>query len=109
MSIACWSSRYTIPASQALSSRQPFEAPATKTEQRLSELWTELLGSESPSVNDHFFEIGGNSLKAASLVSKIHQAFGVELSISDLFAQSSLSAMAKHIDASDTSDSKRFH
>lgn len=83
---------------------QPSTTPKTVTELRLADLWVELLRSEVPGANDHFFEIGGNSLKAASLVSKIHQEFGVELTITDLFSEPSLSGMAKLIDASDTSD-----
>lgn len=85
-------------------SQHPYEAPSTETEIILANLWTELLGSGSPGKHDHFFEIGGNSLKAASLVSKIHQAFGVELSISDPFTQPTLSGMAKLIDDSDMSN-----
>ncbi|MBA9087964.1 FkbH-like protein [Fontibacillus solani] len=90
-------------ALQSKSKRQLYEAPKTATELRLADLWMELLGNDAPGANDHFFEIGGNSLKAASLVSKIHQEFGVELTISDLFHEPSLSDMAKLIDVSETS------
>ncbi|MNO20449.1 Tyrocidine synthase 3 [compost metagenome] len=87
--------------SQLEESRRPYEAPVTTTELRLAKLWAELLGGSAPGMNDHFFEAGGNSLKAASLVSKIHQAFGVELTIGELFMNASLSEMAGLIDASD--------
>lgn len=82
--------------------RKPFEAPSTPTERRLAQIWTEMLG-ESPGRYDHFFEIGGNSLKAASLVSKVHQVFGVELSIGDMFAEPSLYELAQMIDSSEAS------
>lgn len=81
-----------------------YESPSTTTELKLAELWKELLKVEVPGIHAHFFDMGGNSLKAATLVSKIHQAFGVELSIGDLFADPTLRAMAARIEGTGEAD-----
>jgi amino acid adenylation domain-containing protein len=62
-----------------------YEAPATEIEQKLSALWIKLLNIPKVGLNDHFFELGGQSLKAAQLVSLIHKNFQVEMSIKNIF------------------------
>ncbi len=55
-------------------------------EQRIGELWREVLLVEEigPSVS-FFFAIGGNSLKTLKLLNRVNQAFGVQLSVRDFF------------------------
>jgi amino acid adenylation domain-containing protein/thioester reductase-like protein len=60
-------------------------APRTETESRMAALWLDLLGLEYVGVFDNFFELGGNSLAAASLIASVHEEFGIELAISQLF------------------------
>ena len=59
-----------------------YVAPAGEIEERLAEIWAEVLripeGEISAAVN--FFEVGGHSLKATVLASKIHRVMGVRLS-----------------------------
>src|SRR5690606_35313430 len=47
--------------------------PATATEIELAAIWSELLGVEEPSLEDSFFEVGGNSLTAARMIHAIRQ------------------------------------
>ncbi|OBZ12712.1 non-ribosomal peptide synthetase [Bacillus sp. FJAT-26390] len=72
--------------------------PRTKTEVKLASLWSELLGAERIGIHDDFFKLGGHSLKAMSLVSKVFQAFGVKLQLSSLFENATIGALASVID-----------
>ncbi|MCB1130062.1 MAG: amino acid adenylation domain-containing protein [Verrucomicrobiae bacterium] len=47
------------------------EPPATSTERRLAEIWSELLGVPSIGRDDSFFELGGHSLMALQLFARI--------------------------------------
>ncbi|RKH08588.1 hypothetical protein D7V97_18990 [Corallococcus sp. CA053C] len=54
-------------------------------ERRLAGWWRELLGVEVVRPEDHFLEIGGNSLMATLLSNRIESELGVEVSMVDLF------------------------
>ena len=59
--------------------------PTNEDEKKMVKLWQEVLGISRVGINDNFFEIGGHSLKAAVLVSKIQKEFSVEISLSEIF------------------------
>ncbi|RKI10859.1 non-ribosomal peptide synthetase [Corallococcus sp. AB030] len=75
-----------------------YVAPRTPTEQRLAGLWQELLGVTRVGANDHFFDLGGHSLLATQALSRIRQAFSVELPLRRLFETPTLDAVARLID-----------
>jgi acyl carrier protein len=62
-----------------------FVAPRSPMEERLAGLWSELLDIDQIGVNDNFFDLGGHSLLAMQLLSRIREAFQVELSVRSLF------------------------
>ncbi|MGN6601349.1 MAG: amino acid adenylation domain-containing protein [Ginsengibacter sp.] len=62
-----------------------FLAPRNETEIRLAEIWQELLGKSEVGLLDDFFELGGNSLKAISIIATIYKTFQVKLEIKDFF------------------------
>ncbi len=57
--------------------------PGNDTERRVAALWAELLAIPVVDVNSDFFDMGGHSLLAARLISKVQRAFGVELSLAE--------------------------
>ncbi|SKA47939.1 amino acid adenylation domain-containing protein [Chitinophaga eiseniae] len=69
-------------------------APRNSTEEKLVVIWRQLLGREKISVHDHFFEMGGHSLKATRLVSQIYKTFEVKIGLKDIFAHPSIEAQA---------------
>jgi tyrocidine synthetase-3 len=83
--------------------KKEFELPRNNEEQKLHDLWRNLLSREKINVHDNFFKIGGHSLKATQLVARIRQSFNVKLSLKDIFNAPVLSDLAKLI-ASKTSD-----
>nr|QEO74047.1 condensation domain-containing protein [uncultured bacterium] len=74
-------------------SREEFVAPRNSIERKLAEIWSELLGIEQVDVNDrflvsihdHFFDLGGHSLMAVRMFSRVREAFGVELPLNLIF------------------------
>ena len=75
-----------------------YVAPVTATEIKLANLWQEVLGREKVGIKDNFFDLGGHSLKATKLVSMVHKAFDVKLSLTDLFTQVNVEKQARLID-----------
>ncbi|MGD2092001.1 MAG: amino acid adenylation domain-containing protein, partial [Candidatus Aminicenantes bacterium] len=61
------------------------DLPQSRREKILAEIWKEVLGKDRVGLNDNFFEIGGQSLKATLLASKIHEAFDVRVALKDIF------------------------
>lgn len=82
----------------------PHAAPAgtstTPTEARLLELWAEVLGQQQAGLDDHFFDVGGHSLLAVRLFSRIEDEFGTRLRISKLFEAPTVRLLAAAIDSS---------
>jgi len=64
-----------------------FVAPHSPMEEKLAELWSELLDIDRIGVNDNFFDLGGHSLLAMQLLSRIRDKFQVELSVRSLFTE----------------------
>lgn len=68
--------------------------PSNEIEIKLVELWKDILNISNISVEDNFFALGGHSLKAAILCTRIHKELSVEISIKQLFENSTISKLA---------------
>ncbi|WP_300665252.1 non-ribosomal peptide synthetase [Fluviicola sp.] len=69
----------------------------TPLEQKLAELWKEILGVSAVGIHDNFFDLGGHSLLATRLVSRILDEFGVRLPVKIIFEAPELEKMAVEI------------
>jgi amino acid adenylation domain-containing protein len=81
-----------------------FIAPRTAVERRIAELWKEILGISRIGVLDDFFAVGGQSLLAMRLISRIRSSFEVELALRLIFESPTLEGMAGHVEAALRSD-----
>jgi len=60
-----------------------YKKPADKIQQAVCEIWEEFFGISGIGINDHFFELGGDSLKATSVISVIHKKLGVKIPLAE--------------------------
>jgi len=74
-------------------------APRTPTEQMVMGVFREVLGRTDFGVLDNFFDLGGHSLMAARIMSRLRAASGRDLPLRVLFERQTVSAMAEAIDA----------
>ncbi|MEV4050202.1 amino acid adenylation domain-containing protein [Amycolatopsis sp. NPDC049688] len=68
--------------------------PRTPVEATLCEIWADVLGVPEVGIDDDFFVIGGHSLLANSVVSRVRSALAAALSIRDLFEARTVSRLA---------------
>ncbi|WP_338045026.1 amino acid adenylation domain-containing protein, partial [Myxococcus vastator] len=91
--------RKALPAPETHSQKPAhFEAPRTPTEEKLASLFSEVLNVERVSVEEDFFELGGHSLLATQLVSRVREAFRVELPLRTVFESRSVETLARRLD-----------
>jgi fengycin family lipopeptide synthetase D len=88
-----------------------FVAASDQTEEKLVEIWSEVLklDKEKISVNKGFFELGGNSLKAFGLVSKIHKAFNIRINIVQFFKFYTIIEVANYIKTMEIKDDMNIY
>ncbi len=82
-----------------IKSVQEYVAPRNDLEQKLAQVWSEVLKVDMKkiSINTNFFEIGGHSLKAAVLISKIHKKLNVRVPMIELFKRPTLKGLVDFI------------
>lgn len=78
-----------------------YDAPANDTEIKLVGIWQEILGVDGIGTNDNFFEMGGHSLRAAILISRIRKEINAEISLKDVFANPTVKGLADQIKRSE--------
>jgi acyl carrier protein len=89
-----------VPDASVLPEREHV-APRNAMEELLVEIWAEVLGLERErvGVHDDFFEIGGHSLLAFQMITRIQDDLGVEMPLRSLFESPSLAALAERVAA----------
>jgi amino acid adenylation domain-containing protein len=76
-----------------------YEPPQGRIEWSLVSIWSGLLGSDRIGRDDHFFSLGGHSLMAVQLLSRIRQKLQVEIPLTMIFRYPLLSELARQIGA----------
>ena len=70
------------------------EIDQSTLEKRIAAIWTEVLGVSPVAVKDNFFDLGGTSLLATQVLSRIHRAFGADLSVRSFLESPTLAGLA---------------
>ena len=73
--------------------------PATRTQETVAGIFSEVLELERVGAEDNFFHLGGNSLLAMRVISRVRQALGIELPLRGFFVGPTVSQVAACIDA----------
>jgi acyl carrier protein len=81
-----------------------FIAPRTETELKLAAIVKEILQIDKVGVKDSFFDLGGHSMMATQVVSRIRDAFDVEISLRVLFERPTVEGIALSVTEAQTED-----
>jgi len=93
-------SRRLAPAHSRPESGAAYVPPGNRVEQTITEFWQDLFGIKQVGIHDNFFDLGGNSLLAIQLVSRLRKAFQIELPMSKLFESPTVTELARAVAAS---------
>jgi amino acid adenylation domain-containing protein len=91
-----------LPAPDASLMLEVYLAPQTTTEVCLCEIWQDVLAIEQVGIEDNFFTIGGDSIRALSVIAK-GRKLGLDFSVKDLFINPTIHGLACAIKAEKTS------
>ncbi|MGW7363965.1 amino acid adenylation domain-containing protein, partial [Streptomyces sp. NPDC054841] len=72
-------------------------APSGPAEERIAEIWTELLGVQA-GAHDNFFHVGGNSILAIRLISRIQQEFEIDFAVRTVFEGPTVAQLAATVE-----------
>jgi len=82
---------------------EAFVSPRTPVEEEVASVWAQVLGVERVGVHDNFFELGGHSLLASQVISRLQQAFQVELPLRSLFESPTVAGLSEAIEKAKSS------
>jgi acyl carrier protein len=91
--------RLPVPDYDRSTTNAPAAAPRTATESAVLAIWQEVLRTSPIGIIDNFFDLGGNSLLAIQVISRLRDQFQIGLSLTLLFEAPTIEALATGIDA----------
>ncbi len=74
-----------------------YAAPQNEAEQRITEVWKEVLRLEKVGIHDNFFDIGGHSLLMVKVHSRLKEIFDPDLSIIEMLKYPTVAALAQYL------------
>ena len=84
----------TASVAVTVSHSNEYKAPENVLEYKLVQIWETILQKKPISVNDNFFDMGGHSLLAAKLFTKIYESTGIKIPLAILFNAPTISELA---------------
>jgi amino acid adenylation domain-containing protein len=92
--------RRALPAPGSAPDPEAYVAPRTPVEAEMAAIWAEVLGRERVGATDDFFvALGGHSLAATRVVSRVRAALGVQLPVRALFESPTVEALTRAVEA----------
>jgi amino acid adenylation domain-containing protein len=86
------------PDHQRPSLRTAYVQPRSEIEQKLAKIWAEVLQLDEVGIHDNFFDLGGHSLTATRLISRVLDSFRVDVSPKSLFESPSLGGFTQRVE-----------
>jgi acyl carrier protein len=73
---------------------ETYTAPRTPVEELLAQIWSDVLKLDKVGIHDNFFDLGGHSLLATQVVSRIRDAFQIDIPLRTLFEKPTVEELA---------------
>jgi amino acid adenylation domain-containing protein len=89
-----------VPGRNYRESEDGFAAPGTPVEEMIAGIWAEVLKLEEVGIHDNFFDLGGHSLKATQVMSRVREALQVDLTVRVLFEGPTVAELAARVEPS---------
>lgn len=77
----------------------PYRAPETELEHRIAQVWAQTLGLDTIGLDDSFFDLGGESLLAIRMVTKLRDELRINFPVRTLFDHLTVASLASHIES----------
>lgn len=90
--------RSQLPEPSVISTGVEYVAAETSVQQKLVEIWSEVLQVERIGIDDNFFDLGGHSFKATHVVAKIYQETGIEVPLHQIFDKPTIRELADYVE-----------
>ncbi|ASS74675.1 hypothetical protein CIG75_06615 [Tumebacillus algifaecis] len=87
-------------------SNSNYVAPRNELEETIAGFWAELFGINRPSIQADFFDLGGNSLVAIQLVTRMRKQFGMDFPINTIFESPTIEALAQMVESNQLGQEK---
>lgn len=85
----------SLPLPQYINQGVEFAAPQNSIQEKIQKVWKDVLSYRDIGIHDDFFDMGGNSIKAIQVTSKLSKHF--EISVNDIFTYKTINELAKNI------------
>ncbi|MBS1530395.1 MAG: non-ribosomal peptide synthetase, partial [Bacteroidetes bacterium] len=83
-----------------------YAAPRTETEKVMAGIWQDVLKVQRIGIDDNFFDIGGHSLLAVQITTRIEKKLGKKMQIATLFSYPTIAQLSSYIDKESTKNIK---
>ena len=87
--------RKSLPAPDFEDQKVDYVGPRTPIEEALVSIWSEVLGLDHVGVEDDFFSLGGQSLLATMVITRVRQSLKIELPQRILFEAPTVAKLAR--------------
>ena len=89
--------RIALPNFNISNIKQQYLAPTTELQQKMCQIWQEVLKIDKVGITDNFFNIGGNSILSIQAAYKMTQIFDTEISIADIFRYKTIQSLLNNV------------
>jgi acyl carrier protein len=89
--------RKALPAPERGADASAYVAPGDAVEEKLADIWQEVLQLDRVGVHDNFFALGGHSLLATQVVTRVRETLGVELPLRRMFESPTVFRLARDV------------
>ncbi len=78
--------------------KQEYVAPYNETQEKLVEIWKEILQIDTVGIKDDFFQVGGNSLRGIRVLNTINKEFGLKYDLRGIYVENTIELIAERIE-----------